>query len=89
MNDIGSIGDLWRELEEHEALLNSQVYIADDYIVINIEHEYNIELNRCDTHEKILGWASHLCEKTWMNLNVMERFIQLAAAHHNLRVPST
>lgn len=88
MKGIYSMSDLSKQLEEQEALLESQVYIDGGYLVINVAYEYNVELDRCDTMEKILAWVAHLCEKTWMNLDVMERFIRLAAAHHNLDLPN-
>lgn len=88
MKGIKSMGDLRKELEEHEVLLEKQVYIDAGHIVINVKYEYNIALNRCDSLEKILGWATHLCEKTWMSLDVMERFIRLAARHHKLDIPN-
>lgn len=88
MKGIYSMGDLRKKLNEHEELLKKQVYIEGGDLVINVDYEYVIALNRCDTLEKILGWATHLCEKTWMNLDVMERFIRLAAAHNKLSIPN-
>lgn len=71
----------------HEEEMKKQVYIADDHVVINVVYEYNIPLNRCDTIPKILGWVDHLCEKTWINPEVLRRFIRLAAQQHSLEIP--
>ncbi len=72
------------EMQKHDALLNKQVFFADDHIVINVEYEYNIALSRCNTESKILSWVHHLTEKTWMTNEVMERFIEMACEAHNL-----
>lgn len=60
------------------------VYIEGDYLVINVSDGYSIELNRCDTHDKILHWVSHLCEKTWITPDVLRDFIRVATKYHNL-----
>lgn len=55
-----------------------QVYVKNDTIVINVNYEYNIEISRCDTAEKLLGWVHHLTEKTWMTNEAMRSFIEIA-----------
>jgi hypothetical protein len=68
--------------------LEKAVFIADGHVVINVAYEYNIPLERCDTLEKILSWSVHLCEKTWMTLEILERFVYVAAKAHGLKVPN-
>lgn len=79
--------DLVVRAKEKQAELNKMVYIEEGHIVINVHYEYNVPLDRCDTHEKILAWALHLTEKTWMTMDVLERFIRLAMAQHGLEAP--
>jgi hypothetical protein len=81
--------DEWREkvLKKQEEL-KMAVFIADGHVVINVAYEYNIPLERCDTLEKILSWSVHLCEKTWMTLEILERFVHVAAQEHGLTVPN-
>ena len=66
--------------------LEKQVYIDGNCIVINVTHEYNIALSRCDTPEKLLGWVWHLCEKTWITRKVLCRFIEVASEFHNISI---
>lgn len=75
-------------IKEHEEYLSKAVYVSDGCITINVEYEYEIELSRCDSLEKILSWVAHLCEKTWMNTEILERFIQIAAQTHGLELPN-
>lgn len=88
MKGIYSMSDLRPELDEYEKRLQKQVRVEEGHIVIDVDYEYNIALNRCDTLEKILGWATHLCEKNWMTTDIMERFIRVAAGHHKLEIPN-
>lgn len=88
MKGIADLGQLGKDVLEHEEQLAKQVYVTNGHVVINAGYEYNIELDRCDTLEKILAWTSHLCEKTWMTTELLERFIQLAASHHKLDLPN-
>lgn len=73
------LNDVWKKFEEQDALLQKQVYIKEDHIVINVMYEYDIPIERCNTPDKLLAWMVHLCEKTWMNTAVLERFAQVAA----------
>jgi hypothetical protein len=60
--------------------------LQDGFIVIDPDHtEYNIELSRCDSYEKIIWWISHLSEKTWITVPMIEQFILLACHEHKLR----
>ncbi len=78
--------------ESHEKMyatiaeLNKHVSIQGDFIVINVHYEYIIELTRCDSYEKILGWVHHLCEKTWMTTSLIEKFIEVAVKANNLDI---
>lgn len=83
---IDKSNDIWRKLEEHEALLEKQVYISEGHIVINVCYEYNVPIERCNSPEKLLGWIVHLCEKTWMTTTVLERFAQVAAAESGFAI---
>jgi len=69
-------------LEELERIVS----IQDDQIVINVCYEYNILLSECTSHEQILSWVHHLCEKTWMTPDVLERFIDVACSANELEL---
>jgi hypothetical protein len=78
---------LFEEVKARHEELARMVYVEEDHIVLNVHYEYNIALNRCDTHEKILGWCIHLCEKTWMTPELIRRFAQIAAQANGLEEP--
>lgn len=61
--------------------LEKKVYIKDDDIIVNVAYEYEIPIADCKSYERILHWAWHLTEKTWMTNDVLRRFIEVAA--HN------
>lgn len=63
-----------------------KVYIQNKHIIINVTHEYNIGLNRCDTAEKLLHWIWHLTEKSWMTKDTMREFIEVACQESNIKI---
>lgn len=69
------------KLKDYLEVLENKVYIRGDDIVVNVEYEYEIPIADCKSHERILHWAWHLTEKTWMTTDVLRRFIEVAA--HN------
>ena len=77
----------FKKFVKHMEDLRKTVTVVDDHIVINVHYEYNIPLSRCNTHEKILGWAYHLTEKTWMSRDVLRYFIQVACHKSGLPIP--
>lgn len=79
------------EIAEENAILEQQVFILDGHIVIAVNvncegSEYNIELARCNTPEKILGWVFHLTKKTWMTKVILIRFIEVACQAHSIKI---
>lgn len=81
--------NLAEKMKEQEETLRKQVFVADGYIVINVSYEYNIELSRCNTAEKLLHWVWHLTEKTWMTNDVMRRFIEVACSENNIEMENS
>jgi len=69
-----------KRLEELERIVS----IQDDQIVINVCYEYNISLSGCKTHDQVLSWVNHLCDKTWMTPEVLQRFIEVACRANGL-----
>lgn len=57
------------------------VYVEDGVITIDVEYPYHVELNRCNTVERLRGWVEHLSIKPWMTAHVMGRFVDLALEH--------
>ncbi len=88
-----------RELMEKNSaameLMEKQVYVSNGSIVLdvgfilndkNIDYQYYIELNRCNTYEDILGWIPQLCEKNWITVKAIDRFVYLAQKENGLKV---
>ncbi len=69
---------------EEEEELRKLCTLEDGHILLN--HFYNIDLDRCDTHEKILAWIYHLGEKTWVTPDMLRRFIAIACDANNLEI---
>jgi hypothetical protein len=55
-----------------------RMYVKNGYIILNLAYEYAIDLRRCNTPEKILGWIEQLSGKTWMDARSLDEFAQLA-----------
>ena len=79
---------LWDKMKLQDEKLAKQVYVSEGFLTIDVEYEYNIEIARCNTPEKILAWVLHLSEKTWMTVEIMERFVQTALREAGLAIPS-
>lgn len=61
------------------------VKIEDGEIHLNDNGSaYSIELDRCDTFEKIVEWIYHLSLKPWVTTKHIRLFISHAARFHNL-----
>ena len=65
------------------------VYVEGDAIIIRYGAQstgvYDVELNRCDTPEKILSWICQLLGKTWMTNLILDRFITLASENAGIK----
>ena len=47
---------------------------------------YFVDLNRCDTHAKIVEWVAHLCDKNWIRKQDLFDFINLACKLNKLNL---
>lgn len=83
MSDIESIR---KRAEETREYLNKAVQVIDGYIVINVAYEYDIPIKECGTAERILGWVLQLSEKTWMTMEVLNRFVHVAAREAGVKI---
>lgn len=45
---------------------------------------YPVRLDQCASHEAIIEWVLHLCEKKWISVGLLEQFILEACSHHGL-----
>jgi hypothetical protein len=48
---------------------------------------YRIDVRECDTPVKIVGWAFHMAEKTWMTPRLFRAFIRVACTAAGLPPP--
>lgn len=49
------------------------------------EH-YFIEIERCDTPEKLIEWIRHLCYKSWVTTAHIQDLIMLAEKHAGIKI---
>ena len=84
--EMKSLSDCMEEYRANQKKLDSKIYIEDDYIVLNIDYKYFIELDRCDTPNKLLHWIYHLLGKVWMTTELLENFIVKVAKYHNFDI---
>jgi hypothetical protein len=77
-----------KAMNDHEKMIEAENQIAcikGDSIVLHPAHgDYQIGLDRCDSHVKIVLWVLHLCEKNWATVPMIKRFVRLACEHHGL-----
>lgn len=85
-SQIADVDEVMKRATEQEKELQKIVTVSDGEIVINVAYPYKVALDRCDSHEKILGWVLHLSPKTWMTKDVLERFVRVAVRENGLDV---
>ena len=74
----------WKAITARREELAELCRIEDGYIVLKPGGPYHIELERCSTPLSIIEWTVHLCDKPWMTLDLLQRFIAVATAHHKI-----
>ncbi len=63
-------------------------FIDGDFIVMKIRNDvlYEIALDSCNTHAKIIGWQMQLAAKRWATKERIMQFTLLACERHNLPI---
>lgn len=69
-------------------VLEKNLFIEGDFIKINLggNEPLCIQLDSCDTPEKILSRVMHLTEKTSMDSSMVHRFIFVASEHNYIPI---
>jgi len=73
--DVMTFDDLMADLQAAHKALSSKVRVADG--CITFDGWYDIPLQDCDTHRKVVAWIAHLSEKSWITPEMIGRFIAL------------
>ena len=59
--------------------------IRGDFIILDPDDiAYEIELDDCDTHQKIIRWVLHLSRKSWFSRDMLQIFVGMACNYHGL-----
>jgi hypothetical protein len=64
-----------------------QVVIRGSSVVFPNFGDYEIELSRIDTPEKLLAWLIHMSEKTWFTSDIARWFILKVSRHQKMKIP--
>ncbi|MBT4296672.1 MAG: hypothetical protein HOD43_12805 [Candidatus Marinimicrobia bacterium] len=82
-NSMEALFSAW-SAEQQE--LDRIVSVKEGHVVINVGYEYSISLGTISSEKDVLDWAHHLCEKTWMTIPVLRRFIEVATSKSGLKL---
>ncbi len=55
-------------------------------LVINVEYPYCIELSRLKSKKDVLAWVAHICEKTWVDTDIIWEFIDRIFKHRKWKM---
>lgn len=82
---------IFEEFQEHQEMLSRKLQVKEGHIVLNPMPcdslaEYSIALDSCDTSAKLLGWIRHLLEKTWLEMDMLDRFIAEACDKNKIKI---
>lgn len=74
-------------VEEHlnrQKELAEKVIVDGDHILIalpegKIDKWYEVPMSGLKTHEQIISWIFHLTEKSWIEKDVLRRFIKVVS----------
>jgi len=83
--DIKSSEDLWEEWQEEQDRLDKAVIIKKNCYILD-NGAYIIEMKRCNSASKLLGWIHHLSEKIWFDVKIMRRFITIVSENSNIEI---
>ena len=75
--------ELCRNIELQEKELQKLCHVEDDCIVLD-SGDYFVELDRCNSMEKIVRWCMHLLGKEWFDRKTCRQFIRVACQAHGL-----
>jgi hypothetical protein len=79
-----NLAEAVRVVNERHDELSKLLYVEGDAIIFQEGGDYEIPLDRCDTHEKIIARVLHLSGKNWVTLEHIVRFITLATHENKL-----
>lgn len=51
--------------------------------------EFGVEVEACDSLDKILHWINHLSREPWVDCDIVRRFINSATLYHNIKYHSS
>ena len=76
---------------KREGELSNKVQIDDTHIVIalpegRIGENYEIALSALKTPEQLVSWIFHLSAKSWIDRDVLRKFIKVASKHLNIEL---
>lgn len=67
--------------------MTKRVFVRDGQIVLaDGGFEYPIDLNRCKSAEALLGWLSHISEKSWVTTEHIHDLITLASTENGIEI---
>ena len=72
--------------EEHKKQLAREVYIEGGELILHVQSEYPIGLDRIDTPLKMMWWFHHLAGKGWFTAEHGSRMIELMAPRMGLKM---
>lgn len=73
-----TLDELEKMEQAREAKMNAIFTIdkADGVLIINVDYPYCIELSRLKSKNDVLAWVLHLCEKVWIDTDILREFIE-------------
>lgn len=83
---IMDVADMMDAARKQRELMAKRVVVDEEGYII-LDGWYEVEMSRCDTHEKILGWVLHLSEKDWADRAFLRHFVAVALSEAGLGHP--
>ncbi len=79
-------GEVKAKYEELSKILT----VEGNYFVFRLSDDeinnYEINIEVCNTAEKLISWVYHLTEKQWMTVDLLRYFIQVASKKSNINI---
>ena len=71
-----NFAEMAEESEKFDEKMDKVFRFDGQWLIVNVEYEYPIELSRIKSKTSLLRWAHHLCEKVWMDSTLIGEFIE-------------
>ena len=86
MSILAGVKTVAERARQQDEELRRVVFVKGNYIIVNASYPYQVPVDECRTAEGLLNWVYHLTEKSWMNTEILRRFMEVASGQTGVKL---